>query len=670
MDQLAQVFSSTAQGAPGAAQAISGQELLLRALGAIANPQRAINVPDTAVGRISGLLSRGVGGIAGAKAEDLQRLRLDPFTRKLAIGQSALEGIQALRVPQDPQRRAVLSGLEGLDDRGARLAAELKAKVPFTEVAPRTRREAIQAAAPPLLGKIAAARAAGFTPLKTSGIPEAPTAQQEAQTALARGRLKKLGEPKDVPEFLELITAESSLAKLVEETTDPAEKANLQRSLNFLRRKLGGKEKELTRLQEGQLRKLERQEDIDVEIDARVGELTTSDLTPKDRTRIEREVALLRGKKLPAAGTGGLFGTRAPTLGNLDAIIALSESGVPLEGFAADTIAKLKIKVKEARVRTALNPKGRILQALTALQRGNPSEDDKATIRSIPAFLESIGAITGAEAFGRVTGRAEALGEEDVLANEAEFARVREEAAEKGRGEERMRIRGTPEFIATEEMVAAAIAKAAAGAKREVKLESELTELAQAGATMQSVFDLADRVIRTRSGLMAKVRGGVIVPAKQLLGLGRIEQTYSDTRQAFLEVVARTIGGAKGVMTEGDIKRFVDGTPKLTDTVAIKDFKKQNIANIWEIAIEAKRRLLRGEVPDVNALRAEVSRRIAPLLDAIEGIRTPQTQAPSGPPILGGQESSSEMTIRNKKTGERAIGPSSSSIPEGWERVQ
>jgi len=100
VDQIAQAFNSTAQAAPGAAQPITGQELLLQALGAIANPQRAISVPDTTLGRLSGLLSRGVGGIAGAKAEDLQRLRLDPLTRRQGLQQQAIEAFKAIPTTQ------------------------------------------------------------------------------------------------------------------------------------------------------------------------------------------------------------------------------------------------------------------------------------------------------------------------------------------------------------------------------------------------------------------------------------------------------------------------------------------------------------------------------------------------------------------------------------------
>ena len=241
MDQIAQAFSSGQGALPGAAQPISGQELLLRALGAIANPSRAISVPDTTLGRLSGLLSRGAGGIASAKAEDLQRLRLDPVTRKLAIGQEALKGLQGLSVPSDPVREKVLGGLE---QRGvSELVSELKAQKPLTTRPIETTREFRQTAPPLLQSQVQQSQILGGAPLKDFGLTTAPTAGEEARTALTREQLKKLQEPKDVPEFLELITAESSLAKLVEETSDPGEKANLQRSLNFLRRKLGGTEK-------------------------------------------------------------------------------------------------------------------------------------------------------------------------------------------------------------------------------------------------------------------------------------------------------------------------------------------------------------------------------------------------------------------------------------------
>lgn len=203
IDSLLQAFGlgsgsagATTPTGPGAAQPITGQELLLRALGAIANPQRAINVPDTTLGRLSGLLSRGAGGIASAKAEDLQRLRLDPVGRKLAIGQSALEGLQGLTVPSDPVRERVLGGLE---QQAPELVQGLKAQVPLTQRAPQTIREVNRVASPELQQKIFQARSLGLPIFEATGIRKAPTAQQEAQTALARGRLKKLGEPEKSP---------------------------------------------------------------------------------------------------------------------------------------------------------------------------------------------------------------------------------------------------------------------------------------------------------------------------------------------------------------------------------------------------------------------------------------------------------------------------------------
>jgi len=133
--------------------------------------------------------------LAGAKAEDLQRLRLDPVARQLAIGQSALEGLQGLSVPSDPVRERVLGGLE---PQAKELVQGLKAQVPLATRPIETRREFRQTAPPALQSLIQQQQILGGTPLKDFGLTTAPTALQEAQTNLATKRAAQIGEPKEL----------------------------------------------------------------------------------------------------------------------------------------------------------------------------------------------------------------------------------------------------------------------------------------------------------------------------------------------------------------------------------------------------------------------------------------------------------------------------------------
>ena len=94
MDQLIQAIGlNQGQAIPGAPSPITGQELLLRALGAALPPPGQLRVPATGVGRTAGTLARIGAGLAGAKAEDLQRLRLDPNALKQ---QRFIEALQAI----------------------------------------------------------------------------------------------------------------------------------------------------------------------------------------------------------------------------------------------------------------------------------------------------------------------------------------------------------------------------------------------------------------------------------------------------------------------------------------------------------------------------------------------------------------------------------------------
>lgn len=82
----------------------SGRELLLRALGGIVPPPGQMRVPRGPGGLALGALARFGSGFAGASAEEMARMRMDPVAREYRLFEAAMRGLpqSALRPAQAP----------------------------------------------------------------------------------------------------------------------------------------------------------------------------------------------------------------------------------------------------------------------------------------------------------------------------------------------------------------------------------------------------------------------------------------------------------------------------------------------------------------------------------------------------------------------------------------
>lgn len=154
---------------------------------------------------------------------------------------------------------------------------------------------------------------------------------------------------------------------------------------------------------------------------------------------------------------------------------------------------------------------------------------------------------------------------------------------------------------------------AATGAEAvKTKAGKELAELEPILNIVESVKSFANQIITAKTGPEAIAQGA-------RLHAGVISRTnapaaaYQEGRQAFLGVLARALGGERGVLTDRDIKR-VDGIlPGFFDTEEIKRIKLGLLDNAVETAMNAKRKLAEGKSSPEQA-RAEVTARIDQLM--------------------------------------------------------
>ena len=70
-----------------------------------------------------------------------------------------------------------------------------------------------------------------------------------------------------------------------------------------------------------------------------------------------------------------------------------------------------------------------------------------------------------------------------------------------------------------------------------------------------------------------------------------VAAAYEDSKEAFLDQVARTLGGARGVLTDKDIERLGRIFVTFGDTVATKDLKQQKLREILKAAVAVQRKL-------------------------------------------------------------------------------
>lgn len=154
------------------------------------------------------------------------------------------------------------------------------------------------------------------------------------------------------------------------------------------------------------------------------------------------------------------------------------------------------------------------------------------------------------------------------------------------------------------------VAEASAGAKEEVKgkfeVRQKLADLANVEVIVDTLSGLADRLITAENGPDAILQAAQL-SAGSATSTNEVAKAYDDSKQAFIGVLSRQLGGERGVLTDRDINRIVTSLPRFNDTKTVKDFKVSTIRLIIATAIDAKKRSLSGEKADPK-LKAQLQK--------------------------------------------------------------
>ena len=108
----------------------------------------------------------------------------------------------------------------------------------------------------------------------------------------------------------------------------------------------------------------------------------------------------------------------------------------------------------------------------------------------------------------------------------------------------------------------------------------ELAQKAKSLITAQNPGEAMSQYVRLRAEAMS--------------GQGTDARAYEHSRSAFLGVIARTMGGERGTLTDRDIQRIEQMLPGFFDTAAVRDAKLTQLATILNTAKESQRRLVLG----------------------------------------------------------------------------
>ena len=145
------------------------------------------------------------------------------------------------------------------------------------------------------------------------------------------------------------------------------------------------------------------------------------------------------------------------------------------------------------------------------------------------------------------------------------------------------------------------VARAAAGARAmetgKLEMKQKMADLDNVNVLVDEIQGLTDNLITAKNGFEA-IKQGAALQVGVLTRSNNAAKVYQDTRQAFLGILSRQLGGERGVLTDRDIFRISGALPQFSDTRAMKDFKIASLRLIIATAIDAKKRGLSGEPAD------------------------------------------------------------------------
>jgi len=139
----------------------------------------------------------------------------------------------------------------------------------------------------------------------------------------------------------------------------------------------------------------------------------------------------------------------------------------------------------------------------------------------------------------------------------------------------------------------------------------KIADLDNAGFIVTQLDELSKQIITATDAASALIQGGTL-KAGAFAKTNTAAAAYEDQLAQFTGVISRALGGERGVLTDTDIRRVVNGMPKFRDTKAIRDFKMGVIQLLFETATDAQKRAITGRAKD-----PKIRKELNVLLDAI-----------------------------------------------------
>lgn len=151
----------------------------------------------------------------------------------------------------------------------------------------------------------------------------------------------------------------------------------------------------------------------------------------------------------------------------------------------------------------------------------------------------------------------------------------------------------------------------------------QITALGPAAENFRAIFDIADKIIVAKTPLDAVLQGPLL-QAKAISKTGGGDATlYETTKNALANNLAKAFGGERGVLTNVDVKRWVDALPTFYDTEEVKNKKKAIFTRIYNAAEQAQRLSIVGDVPKAEA------RQLRKLLNDVETLHEQSQPVPT-----------------------------------------
>lgn len=201
-------------------------------------------------------------------------------------------------------------------------------------------------------------------------------------------------------------------------------------------------------------------------------------------------------------------------------------------------------------------------------------------------------------------------------------------------------VTGTGGMAGFEPSVSFAPTGVTVGFKPRTKPKEAIAGLQQSAAILEGVGTMAQQLIVAPTPAQA-MRQGLELKTGALLRSNPMAAAYEDSKQAFLGVLSRTLGGERGVLTDRDIKRIDAMLPGFFDTVTIRDMKLGLLSNMLTTATEAQQALLAGQpVPSNFRTRLDALFTQTPTPTTMRIRRTSDGEVFEGPvgPIPAGYE--------------------------------